>query len=250
MAKALTMLVRDMVLAADFKTRRERTPPPGPIPREAITYLKQKDLTPRFSFRDVWREEHAVAFTVAKVLEADILASVQRSLQDALAKGTPFDAWRREISDTLRKSGWADYGTEAQIPRRLLTIFETNMRVARAVGQWDRIQRTKRALPYLVYQLGPSERHREAHVALAGTIKRVDDPFWQTAMPPNGWRCRCHVRQISAREAGKLGGETDDADIPRDKDGNVEGIDDAWNYNPGAAGRERLERITEGAGKV
>lgn len=238
------------VLAATFDPdddKRGSTPPP--VPREAILYFQSKGLTPAFSYRDVWREEHNVAFTVAKVMEADILASVQKSLLSAIEDGTTFDEWKKDIKPTLDKSGWSSYVNPSAQPHRLVTIFETNMRVARAVGQWQRIVRTRRALPYLVYELGPSERHRPAHVAMAGIIRPVDDEFWAQAMPPNGWGCKCHVRQITKYESDKRGGETDDSAMPYDDDGDVEGIPDEWRYNPGASSRERLEKIRLDAGE-
>ena len=40
----------------------------------------------------------------------------------------------------------------------------------------------------------------------AGTLLPVDDPWWQTHYPPNGWGCKCWVRQVSRREAERLGG--------------------------------------------
>ena len=45
-------------------------------------------------------------------------------------------------------------------PGRLQTIFSANMRSARAAGQWDRIQRTKDALPYLLYVRTTSKEPR------------------------------------------------------------------------------------------
>lgn len=37
---------------------------------------------------------------------------------------------------------------------------------------------------------------REEHVALNGVIRRIDDSFWDTYMPPNGWGCRCEAIQL------------------------------------------------------
>ncbi len=45
---------------------------PGPPP-EASRFLRNKGLRPAFSFEDVEPEEHAVAFSVAKVMELDLL---------------------------------------------------------------------------------------------------------------------------------------------------------------------------------
>ena len=76
-----------------------------------------------------------------------------------------------------------------------------NRRTAYAAGQWARILRTAKALPYLLYSLGPNRDH---HVAIAGTILPFDTPFWHTHFPPNGWGCKCRVRQISSRERERL----------------------------------------------
>ena len=75
---------------------------------------------------------------------------------------------------------------------------------ARAAGQWDRIARTKDLLPYLVYELGPSETHRPEHAAWADLCLPVDDPWWRTHAPPNGWGCRCRVRQVARPPRGAV----------------------------------------------
>jgi len=136
-------------------------------------------------------------------------------------------------------------------PRRLKTIYRANMRSARAAGQWDRIQRTKAALPYLVYLLGPSEHHRPAHAAKEGMVLAVDDPFWRQWYPPNGWGCKCHVRQITRREANERG-ISDSPEVPmRDvlnhRTGEIKripsGIDPGWERNPGLVRQRHMEQI-------
>lgn len=183
-------------------------------PKEALRFFAAKGLKPGFSYLDVWRDAHKKAFTVAKVMELDLLADVKASIEGALRDGTPFEAWAKDIRPTLDQSGWSAYGTEETAPRRLKTIYQTNMRMARAVGQQERIQRTKATLPFLKYELGPSEKHREEHVAWAEapTILPADDPWWEDHTPPLGYGCRCWVRQISTREALELGGQTEAPD--------------------------------------
>lgn len=79
---------------------------------------------------------------------------------------------------------------------------------ARQAVEWQKIQDQKKALPYLEYDAILDQRTREAHAVLDGTVKRVDHSFWNTYYPPNGWNCRCSVRQLSAQEgAGKLSKE-------------------------------------------
>jgi hypothetical protein len=237
---------------------------PGPIPQAAIDFLAAKKLTPGFDHRDVWRHEHLANFTVAKAMQLDVLRTVHESLLSALAQGQTFESWKRDLRPNLQRLGW--WGkTEAVDPltgevreinvgsRRLKRIYQTNMRTARAAGAWGRFERTASALPFLEYNLGPSEVHRPQHVAWASIILPVGDPFWDTHAPQNGWGCKCWLRQLTKRAAEALGGPTQAPPIEmrewiNERTGEVEwvpvGIDPGWDYNPGKV--SPIER----AGKV
>ena len=225
---------------------------PGPIPKAALAYLKAKLLKPSFNYSEVWGEEHKYAFTVAKVLEADVLATVKDSLEKALAGGQTWQAWRKGIAETLSKSGWGQLVPDSKKPHRLYTIYQTNMRVARAQGQWQRVERTKKTHPYLEYVIGPSKVHRPDHAELAGTVLPVDDPFWDTHMPPNGFGCRCSVRQLSAAEAERRGISESPDETPTVEwklpDGTTQmlppGVSPGWDFNPG---KQREEQLDEAA---
>ncbi|WP_444667171.1 phage head morphogenesis protein [Cereibacter changlensis] len=236
---------------------------PGPPP-EASRYLTNKGLRPAFSFRDVEPEEHAVAFTVAKAMQLDVLTGIREEVQRALDQGLPLATFQKTLRPRLEALGW--WGKEAMVdpatgktrrvqlgsPRRLRTIYEANIRSARAAGQWERIQRTKRALPYLLYQLGPSIDHREEHLMKAGLILPVDHPFWATWFPPNGWGCKCWVRQITRFEAEDLGVDDDAPPTPMRAVKNRRtgesrqiplGIDPGWDRNPGALRLQAMEQL-------
>ena len=180
------------------------TPKPGftftpTPPKEALEFFRNKGFKIGFDFRDVWREEHATAFTVAKAMSIDVLESIRGELDKALAEGRTFRRFQQDLTPTLQKLGW--WGTKpltdpktgktvpARLgsPRRLRTIYRTNLRTARAAGQWERAQRTKQTHPFLIYLLGPSEVHRVLHVQWHGTVLPIDDPWWKTHLPPNGW---------------------------------------------------------------
>lgn len=186
----------------------------GPVPVEVLRYWRSKGIRPGFDYRDVWEEEHDTAFTAAKIMREDVLGALRTSLDEAVSRGTPYETWRRQIGAELERLGfWGEQsvtdpvtGEERviDVPRRLATIFETNMRTARAAGQWERIQRTKRTSPFLVYLVGPSLRHREEHLAWHGLCLHADDPFWETHFPPNGYGCKCHIRQVTARERDRM----------------------------------------------
>jgi len=160
---------------------------PGAPPKEAIEYFESKGLKVGFDYTDVWKEEHAFAFTAAKIAELDVLSKVQSSLLDALAEGKTFHTWQKEIGPTLDKSGWSNYHKQTPKKSRLRTIYDTNMRMSRSTGQWQRIERTKVVLPFLIYELGPSVRHRPEHEDWEGTTLPVEDPWWDDHFVPNGW---------------------------------------------------------------
>lgn len=236
---------------------------------EALAYLKHKGWRPAFSYKDVWGKEHSYVFTVAKAMEMDVLTTIREALEKAQEEGIPFEKFKKDLEPRLRELGWwgrkdmvdplTGETIDAQLgsPRRLKTIYWANTRSARAAGQWDRAQRTKTALPFLIYELGPSENHRPGHASKAGLILHMDDSFWNSWMPQNGWGCKCKVRQISEAEAKRLGGVGTAPVIEmkqwrNSRTGEVlsvpEGIDPAWDTNPGKHRQQALDRML--AGKV
>lgn len=232
-------------------------------PQAALDWFKAKGLAPAFDYRDVWKEEQSNAFTVAKMLNADLLVEVRGLVEQALAEGQTYQQFAAAIKPLLVKSGWwgiqtmddpatgetktVQLGSEG----RIKTIYKTNMRTARAAGQWQRIERTKRAAPYLLYRIGPSKEHRIEHLGWAGITLPVDDPWWSTHMPPNGWGCLCGVRQVTDYEYDQMVAKGD-AMTTAPNDGTREwvnkrteevevlpkGIEPGWDYNPGK-GREQ-----------
>ncbi len=207
---------------------------PGPVPEGALKYWRQKGLQVSFDYRDTWAQEHDFAFTAAKVMREDVLETLRTHLDEALEQGTPFAAFVKGVKPELEAQGWwgehevvdPDTGRVAVVkpPRRLALIYDTNMRMARAAGQYDRVHAEKDFRPYLLYTIGPSANHREQHVAWHGLLLPADDPFWSYAFPPNGYNCRCSVRAVSKREykdlkkEGVVEGEPepvlDDAGLP------------------------------------
>lgn len=80
---------------------------------------------------------------------------------------------------------------------------------AQASARWNDFTKNKDTMPYLQYQAVMDSNTREEHAALHGVIRRVDDKFWDTYMPPNGWGCRCEAIQLP----GSFYTETPDKDI-------------------------------------
>lgn len=236
-------------------------------PKEITDYFDQKNLVPGFSWLDIFGEEHAHSFTVAKAVEVELFSEFHSSLSKALAEGQTFKTWKDELEPRLRRLAWwgpkivedpkgelPARSVNFASPRRLRTIFQANVRSARAAGQWHRIERTKNALPFILYIRTSSAEPRAEHLLFEGIILPVDHPFWRTHFPPNGWGCKCSVRQLTRREALRLGYDPDEGGpqivykkfVDR-RNGKVidvpEGIDPGWHTNPGISRARTLTRI-------
>lgn len=200
----------------------------------------------------------APEYTVAKAMDLDLLDDIEAALNRALAEGTTVSQFQKDLAPLLQRKGWwgqkevVDPRTGKRVtvqlgnPDLLRAIYRSNIRVARTAGAWERAQRTKGSLPYFLYELGPSRQPRKEHKAWAGTMLPVDDPWWDDHFPPNGWGCKCRVRQVSKREAERRGGPTiRPARKPTEwldrRTGSVvvvdAGLDPAWASNPGKTGR-------------
>ena len=177
----------------------------GLEPEKAIAYFESKGYKIGFRWQDVAAEAHARAFTVAGVMKTDVLQDIRQALDTSLKKGTTFDEFKRQLSPILEKKGWLGQGMivdqdtgeiegKRLTPRRLQTIFQTNMQSAYMAGRYATQLEQVDTHPYWEYVAVLDSRTRPAHRALAGQIYRYDDPFWQTFYPPNGYRCRCRVR--------------------------------------------------------
>lgn len=238
--------------------------------KEAIEYFRSKGYAPqlqRFSYLDHWREEHARNFVVAKGMRDDVLQVLREGLDRALSEGRTLKQFQDEVTPLLQKAGW--WGESIMTDpltgqaetvklgslRRLRTIYQANMSTAHAAGHWARIQRTKKAFPYLQYvQIErPSKRHD--HERFHDKIWRVDDPIWQKIYPPNGYFCGCYVIQRTEgwmkRNGREVSPSIDLDEIPwtNKRTGEVfdvpHGITPGFDNNPGAAWLDIEDRVAE-----
>lgn len=76
--------------------------------------------------------------------------------------------------------------------------------VGNAIQSWEKVQEHKGTMDFLTYQTAGDERVRESHRKLDNITLKVDDPFWKTYYPPNGYNCRCQVVQDFEGRVSKL----------------------------------------------
>jgi SPP1 gp7 family putative phage head morphogenesis protein len=72
--------------------------------------------------------------------------------------------------------------------------YQTSKRSAQAVRQWGDIEENADLFPNLKYMTVADDKVREDHNKLHAIIKPINDPFWDTHYPPNGFRCRCYAK--------------------------------------------------------
>ncbi len=79
----------------------------------------------------------------------------------------------------------------------LLAEYDTAIGTGQMARKWKEIERDSDILPFLRYDTVGDGRVRPDHKILEGVTLRYDDPFWDVYYPPNGWRCRCSVQQVT-----------------------------------------------------
>lgn len=229
-------------------------------PKDAIAFFRSKGLAFSFDYRDVWDQQHAQAFTVAKAMSIDILEDIRSALDQAMVDGLPFEAFQKQLTPILQAKGW--WGRKEMVDpatgqtvlaqlgsrRRLRTIFDTNMRQAYNAGNWQRSWKIRADLPYLLYHHNPVRFPDPHHVAWDGVVLPIVHPWWKSHYPQCRWGCKCSTESLSDRMLRERGLKvTADADIPtfpkvtytNTRTGAVSeverGIDPAFNFNIGAA---------------
>lgn len=82
----------------------------------------------------------------------------------------------------------------------------------------------------LQYRTMGDSHVREEHRALNGVTLPSDDPFWKSYYPPNGWNCRCTVRQV---RKGKFPGSDPDDAMRRGDEATSSPKQKIFRFNPG-----------------
>lgn len=90
----------------------------------------------------------------------------------------------------------------------LQTEYQTAIGSSRMAGKWMQIEEEADVLPLLEYDTVGDGRVRPEHAILDKIIRPVNDKFWDTLYPPNGWNCRCSVRQLSEGTPTDLRGKS------------------------------------------
>lgn len=185
-------------------------------PQDAIAYLESKGHKITWDWHESNAASHARSFTVAKGMRLDIQQDLLNGLRDNLKAGGSLRDYQDALTPILQDKGWwgkqviVNRAGDAQLvqlgsPRRLATIYQTNMQSAYMAGRYNAAIQATDTHPYWMYIAVADGRTRPSHMALHRKVFQWDDPIWQTIIPPNGFNCRCRIIALTEREVNRRG---------------------------------------------
>ena len=188
----------------------------GLEPEAAITYLKSKGYAITWNWQEMRDQAHDQAFTVAKAMRLDLLSDIRGAVETALQEGQTLQQFIKDLQPTLESQGWwgqqvivdsQGVGELVQLgsPRRLKTIYQTNLQSAYMAGRKASMEESSDTHPYWRYVAILDGKTRPSYRALSGTVYRHDDPVWSVIYPPNGFNCRCRVTAPSESAVKRRG---------------------------------------------
>lgn len=162
-------------------------------PERALKWLKQRGknlkITTNWDILDA--EAHDKAFTVAKVMFADILQKIYDYIEQAKSEGWTLKQFQDNLLPALENSGWTGAS-----PSRLKVIYDTNMQMAYAQGKYKQQKLISDLYPYWKYVQIQRPTKRHDHSLFHNKIFRHDDSIWDLIYPPSGFGCKCSVIPI------------------------------------------------------
>lgn len=216
---------------------------------KAVEFLRSKGYKVTWSWIDMKRDAHDKAFTVAKVMSADVLQTVRASVDKALTEGTTLRDFKKELTGDLEKMGWAgkkdvvnpDTGKTASVdltaPRRLKLIYGMNLQSAYMNARWQQI--AEAGTPYVRYFNVQPET--DICIGINDKVFKADDP--RVRLPPLHFDCKTGLGPVSERKFTRDKMEVTDASFFKGK------VDEAFDVPPGTVWQPDLSKYDDDIAK-
>lgn len=186
------------------------------VPERAVEYFRSRGMRIGADWRETAAAARAGAFSVAAVTRADVLQDIRASIDRAVAEGITYQDWLKTLRPQLAAKGWlgrnvTDPATGEILPGRGLrpahldTTFRTNVQGSYMAGRYKGMVENVDQRPFWMYVAVLDNRTRPRHRSMHGRVFRWDDPIWGVLWPPNGYRCRCRIRALTAEEVAAEG---------------------------------------------
>ena len=145
--------------------------------------------------RDVWH------FSAAKNYQE--LRDLTLALRDENGKLRKFSEFKEIAGNIIDKYNVTWIKTE----------YDFAVAASQSAARWTEFEKEADIIPNLKYQTVGDEHVRASHQVLDGIIRPINDSFWATHYPPNGWGCRCEAVQ-SLEGYGKVTEKIPNVEIP------------------------------------
>lgn len=165
-------------------------------PEKQLEYLKArgKNLKTNVNWNEMDSKAHSQAFTVANIHSADILNMIYEKLLKANEEGLTVKEFLKDTENIRELTGLTE--------SRLKFVYETNLNIAYAKGQFEHQQRLGEAglRPFIKYLASRAEKKDDLHKEFYNLVLPFNDPFWNDFYPPSRFGCKCSTRSISQKE--------------------------------------------------
>jgi SPP1 gp7 family putative phage head morphogenesis protein len=189
---------------------------------EAVAWFRARVPVLPATWRALNERQRRRAFTVAGAESVSVLARVWRSIDRAVAEGTRFIDFKRDVGTALRDA-WA--GTS---PPRLNVVFRNNVQVAYAAGRYAQMTDPDVLRDRPVWRFDAILDSRTTNICqpLNGRVLLASDPWWRSHYPPLHHQCRSGVVTLTPAQAREeTEPDTSDAHEPQP----------GWGLTPDAA---------------
>lgn len=147
-------------------------------------------VLPDVYYKELPQELRRVAFTVSGIARVSTVDEILKSLDEAEKNKVDFSDWVEQFNIPE---------FSALMESRRETVYRTNMTTQYNNGRIQ-VGLESETLTYLKYQATLDDRTRPNHAANDGVTLPIDDPFWDTNLPPLGYNCRCIVLNLDAKD--------------------------------------------------
>ena len=173
-------------------------------PKESLDQFRRRVPMTKRQYSMLLDMAKGRAFTVAGIVEKDMLRTVQELLYKAIREGATVKDFGFALKKANVKYTGTVYGTDAKkgepiSPIHTETIIRTNFASVYSDGRWDLFNdpAVVSFVPAYQYSGILDSRIRETHRKMDSRIYPRDDPIWKKWRPPNGYNCRCILTPVT-----------------------------------------------------
>lgn len=174
-------------------------------PTDALNEFGRRQLVSKSEFAKMAGRERARAFTVAGIVEKDILNSARLLVSKGIDEGWSIGEFERGLREANVKYTGTVYGTDKRkgqplAPFHTETIVRTNFSTVYNKGRWNLMNDPDvvEFVPAYEYSAILDSRTRRTHRQMDGRIYPRDDPIWLTWKVPAGYNCRCMLVPVTS----------------------------------------------------